>query len=134
MAYASKSEQRLQLNKSYSGGVGTLNSTSYKKVGDMPNNDKRLVGSLMKGPDKVKLYGKTGSAQVTAGVAGKMGPNGFTNGPRWKRAMEPGELKPGTAKQAKNTVRLNFTGGKDKGFPAKNTGSTSKVLKGGKGY
>jgi len=91
---------------------------------------KALIGSLASGGGGKALIGKQASGTSTT-VAGKLAGAGFSGAPKWKRAMEPGELKPGTNKQAKNTVVM--TPGKgDKAVAMKVTSKTPKVMRGGK--
>lgn len=132
MAYASKSEQRLQLSKNYSGGKSTLNSTSYRKTGDMGSNGSRkAIGGLMASKsDGSKLYGKTGSGTGSS-IGGTMSDEGFPDAPRWKRETEPGNLQPGKPSQASNTTRIKPESGK-KSAVMHVTSSAPKSLKGGK--
>lgn len=131
MAYSSKAQQRLASARNYKSSEATLDSDSVKGPSDMGNNGpKQLYGSM--GKDKsgsVDLYGKTGSGRAS-GIAGKMSGDGFYSGPKWKRAMEPGELKPGKDSQKNNTTRMNTKSG-EKSAVQKNTGSKPKALKGG---
>lgn len=139
MAFASKSEQRLAGSINYRGSDATLNGDSYRKAKtDMGNNGPRKLYGTMKasgsntdGIGKRGLYGNTADRSMTSGVAGNLKGDGFPDGPKWKRAMEPGELEPGKASQAKNTVRMK-PGGGNKSMSMKTTGSTPKALRGGK--
>jgi len=136
MAYSGKSEQRLAASLSYKGATGTLDSSNVKGPRDMGNNGpSRLVGSMSTpgrnsdGIGKRGLYAQTVSG-TASGVTGPMSGNGYPSGPKWKRAMEPGEFKPGNYAQAKNTTRM--TPGKgDKSTVMKSTGTTPKALRGG---
>lgn len=140
MAYASKSAQRLAGSLNYKASESTLNGDSYStsKVKDMGNNGPRKLYGTMKasgsntdGMSKRGLYGNTYSAEMKSGVSGTLKGDGYPSGPKWKRAIEPGELKPGKASQASNTTRM--TPGKgDKEVTMKVTSTTPKVLRGGK--
>lgn len=130
MAYQSKAEQRLAGARNYKSSEATLDSDSVKGPSDMGNNGpKQLYGSMGGKGGPVELYGKTGSGRAS-GIAGKMSGDGFYNGPKWKRAMEPGDLKPGKDSQKNNTTRMNTKSG-EKGAVQKNTSSKPKALKGG---
>ena len=91
----------------------------------------KLWGKLEGGSNK-SMYGGMLKADGYTGVAGEMSKSGFTSGPKWKRAIEPGEFKPGTAAQAKNTTRLK-PGSGDKSPVMKVTSKTPKELRGGRG-
>lgn len=133
MAFQSKSEQRAALSKNYSGSVGTLQSTSVKGPSDMGNNGPKLLMGRMgtKGDVGKKLYGSFVKSTSSSGISGPMSGSGFPGGARQSRVTEPGNLKPGTAAQAKNTIRVN-PDTSDQGSRLKLTGSTPKALRGGK--
>lgn len=140
MAYASKSFQRLAGSLNYKGSSATLNSDDYNtaKVKDMGTNGPRRLYGTMKasgsnsdGIGKRGLYGSTADQTMKSGVAGTLKGDGFPSGPKWKRAMEPGELKPGNYSQAKNTTRMT-PGGGSKSMAMKVTSTTPKTLRGGK--
>lgn len=137
MAYSGRSEMRLAANLNYKGASGTLDSTSVKGPKDMGNNGpRRLVGAMnltgrnTDGIGKRGLYGATVSDGSPSGLNGPLSGDGFRSGPKWKRAMEPGELKPGTYAQKNNTTRMT-PGGNKKPAAMKSTGTTPKALRGG---
>lgn len=132
MAFASKSEQRMKLSQGYDSNKSTLNSEGYRRTGDMGSEGKgRLVGKMNSGGEKVRLYGSSGKASGYSGLAGRQSDSGYTSGPKWKRAMEPGELKPGTRAQAGNTTRIK-SGTGEKAAKMHTTGATPKALRGGR--
>jgi hypothetical protein len=132
MAFASRSEMRLKAATNYDGAKATLTNESYRRTGDMGSKADKLYGTLESGSAGKKLYGGYLKADGYTGVAGNMTSSGYTSGPKWKRAMEPGELKPGNRSQASNTTRM--TPGKgDKEPVMKVTSKTPKELRGGRG-
>jgi len=136
MPYSGKAEQRLAGSLNYKASESTLTSSSVKGPKDMGNKKPDTIyGTLSSGGGNAglyrgALYGCTDDGGSPSGITGTLAGAGFPSGPRWKRAMEPGELKPGKASQAKNTVRM--TPGKgDKSTVMKSTGTTPKALRGG---
>jgi hypothetical protein len=138
VAYSGKSEQRLASSINYKGATATLDSENVKGPKDMGNNGpSRLIGTITgrgdsgRGISRRGLIGQTQDRNTTSGLNGSMGGSGYTAGPKWKRAMEPGELKPGTAAQAHNTTRMT-PGGDKTSATMKVTGTMPKALRGGK--
>lgn len=131
MAYSSKSQQREQLSKNYSGGEATLTSDSYRRTGDMGDNGKKLVGKMVSGSGAPKLYGKTGKADGYSTIGGRMSGMGYNKSGGSAKVANVPSSKAGN----KGTTRMNFMGGDDKpsGWTPKPTGTTPKALKGGKG-
>lgn len=136
MAYSGKSEQRRASSINYKGATSTLDSTNVKGPKDMGNNGpSRLIGTVTGGGNsdgigRRGLIGTTVGGATASGLNGVRSSTGYTAGPKWKRAMEPGNLKPGTAAQKNNTTRM--TPGKgDKSTVMRTTGSTPKALRGG---
>lgn len=133
MAYQSKSEQRLAGSLNYKSSESTLNSDGIKGVKDMGSNGpSKLYGSMTGvSRERTPLYGNQVKSTSRSGLSGNMTESGYPNGPKWKRAIEPGEFKPGNRSQASNTTRM--TPGKgDKGVAMKSTGTTPKALRGGR--
>lgn len=132
MPFASKSAQRLAGSMNYKGNESTLTNDSYKKVGNMGSKaPDRLIGNIASGSPGKKLYGSFVTSSGSSGLTGDMSEGGYTSGPKWKRAMEPGEFQPGKASQAKNTTRMTL--GKDEKPPVmKVTSKTPKALRGGR--
>lgn len=126
MAYQSKTEQRAQLSRDYSGGESTLNSkdvTMSKSTGN--NGPSRLIGSAFSKDNSQRLYGQTVKRSMSSGVAGPMKGDGFPSGPRQQRVSDDSTRKGG------NTTRIN----PDTGIThakMKTTGSTPKALRGGR--
>jgi hypothetical protein len=136
MAYSGKAEQRLASSLNYKGATSTLDSTSVKGPKDMGNNGPhRLIGTVTSGGNsnglgRRGLIGATVSGNAS-GIAGPRTASGYPDGPKWKRAMEPGEQKPGTYAQAKNTTRMTPGQGRV-AATMKTTGSTPKAFRGGR--
>ncbi|SRR6266404_962231 len=138
MAYSGRSEMRAAAAINYKGATSTLDSTSVKGPKDMGNNGpSRLIGSIVGsggssgGVSKRGLIGTTVSGATASGLTGSRSATGYTAGPKWKRAMEPGELKPGTTAQKNNTTRINPDSGRTSAT-MKTTGTTPKALRGGR--
>lgn len=131
MAWASKAEQRLKASTNYTGAASELSNTSYRKAGDMGKSKDLLAGTLSSGSNTA-IYGVQQKASGSSGLAGNMSAKGYTDGPKWKRAMEPGNLQPGKRSQAGNTTRMSMGKG-DKEPVMKVTSKTPKELRGGRG-
>lgn len=116
----------------YGSSSGTLNSSNVKGPKDMGNNGpNKLMGKMSFGDQGKKLFGSTVKASSSSGISGPMSGSGYPGGARQTRLTEPGNLKPGTRAQAKNTTRINPDEGTVHATP-QNRGSTAKVLRGGK--
>ncbi len=135
MAFSGKSEQREAAGTNYGSASGTLTSSTVKepsKMGD--NGPQKLAGQITRKSGGNNLSGKQPGSGSPSGLAGQLSGTGFRGGPQWKRAMEPGNLKPGTYAQKNNTTRIDPSDdNEDRAKPRfKVTSSTPKALRGGR--